>query len=300
MSQQNEKWLAKARKKALHMQKLMQIVVRHGLGGYHKASAASERMVDTRRGPVRVLEYGFDDSRILPLFVDLHGGGFIMMQADVDEPMILQFRQAAAVKVISIDYPKAPQFPYPAAVEAVHDVVRHYVDCAEQYRIDTAQMGIGGHSAGGNLATVTCLRDLRVQEFGFAYQILDYPALDVATDPYAKPQPKGCIKPEEAAMYNACYVTPDRAAELSASPALARPEDVCGMPPAMILACGGDSLHDEAIRYANTLRTAGVEVRLQEYPDQPHGFTYYKPNDDSRDAIARMGAYIREQSSALN
>ena len=43
-----------------------------------------------------------------------------------------------------------------------------------------------------------------------------------------------------------------------------------------------------------------MEVRLREYPDQPHGFTYYKPNDDSRDAIARMGAYIREQSSALN
>lgn len=300
MLQQDKKWLEKARKKALHKQKLMQVVVQRGLGGYHKASAASEQMVDTRRGPVRVLEYGFDDPRTLPLFVDLHGGGFIMMQADVDEPMVLQFRQAAPVKVISVDYPKAPQSPYPAAVEAVHDVVQHYVSRAAQYGIDTARMGIGGHSAGGNLATVTCLRDLQAREFGFAYQILDYPALDVATDPYAKPQPKGCIKPEEAAMYNACYVTPERAAELSASPALAGPEDVRGMPPALILVCGGDSLHDEAVRYANTLRAAGVEVRLQEYPHQPHGFTYFKPNDDSRDAIARMGAYMREKSGTLN
>ncbi len=296
MDTKNEKWLKRARRKALRMQRLMKFVFRHGLGGYHLSKAGRERSVDTRHGPVRVLEYGFEEKELRPLYVDLHGGGFIMMQADADEAMNLEFVRRAGVKVISIDYPKAPQAPFPVAVEAVHDVIAHYLEHAQQYGIETAHMGIGGHSAGGNLATVTCLRDLANGEFGFAYQVMDYPVLDLATPPEQKPRPKGCIDPKEAAMYNACYILPHQAGTLSASPALAEPGDLRGMPPALLLVCGGDSLHDEALHYARSLRAAGVAVTVQEYPDQPHGFTYYKPNADTRDAIERMAGFIAEHS----
>ena len=108
MDTQNEKWLKRAQRKALRMQRLMKFVFRHGLGGYHLSKAGRERGVDTRHGPVRVLEYGFEEKELRPLYVDLHGGGFIMMQADADEAMNLEFVHRAGVKVISIDYPKAP------------------------------------------------------------------------------------------------------------------------------------------------------------------------------------------------
>lgn len=88
-------------------------------------------------------------------------------------------------------------------------------------------------------------------------------------------------------------------ATVGASEALARPEEVREMPPALILVCGG-SLHGETVSYVNTPRAAGVEVRLQEYTLSAHGFTYFKPNANSNDAIARMGACIREKSGALN
>lgn len=291
-------WLARARRKGLRTQRMVKLVFRLGLGGFRLARQGRQRMVETRRGPVRVLEYGFEEPGLRPLYVDLHGGGFIMMQADADEAMNLEFVRRTGVRVISIDYPKAPQSPYPAAVEAVHDVIRYYLDHGAEYRIDTSRVGIGGHSAGGNLATVTCLRDLAAGEFRFACQVLDYPVLDLATPPEQKPQPKGCIPAAEAAMYNACYILPDRAAELSASPALARPEEVKGMPPALFLVCGGDSLHDEAIRYAGTLEAAGTPVTLKEYPGQPHGFTYSKASDDTRDAIDRICRFLQEHLAA--
>lgn len=77
MDTQNEKWLKRARRKALRMQRLMKFVFRHGLGGYHLSKAGRERSVDTRHGPVRVLEYGFEEKELRPLYVDLHGGALL-------------------------------------------------------------------------------------------------------------------------------------------------------------------------------------------------------------------------------
>ena len=63
-----------------------------------------ERSVDTSHGKIRVLEYGFDDAEIRPLFVDLHGGGFILLNADFDEPMnlFLQEKHILMIKLVRI------------------------------------------------------------------------------------------------------------------------------------------------------------------------------------------------------
>lgn len=280
-----------AYRKALFMQRMFRAVARLGLGGYSMSRQAGVRYIETRHGKVRVLEYGFEKAERLPLYIDLHGGGFILGQADMDEAMNLEFLKAG-VKIISIDYPKAPQHPYPTALEAVHDVIAWYAEHASKCGIDVSRLGIGGHSAGGNLATATCLRNLKLKEFRFAYQVLDFPALDLATDPYRKPCPKGSLSPRQCRMFNACYLPGGRAEELDASPALSSPADLVGMPPAFLIACGRDSLHDEGCLYAKTMQKAGVPVEFKEYPDQPHGFTYYRSTPDSRDAVIRMRKFI--------
>jgi acetyl esterase len=55
-----------------------------------------------------------------------------------------------------------------------------------------------------------------------------------------------------------------------ASP-LAAP-DLADLPPATVVTCGFDPLRDEGIAYADRLAAAGVEVRHDHHPDQPHGF----------------------------
>jgi hypothetical protein len=52
---------------------------------FGKKSVANVRSVDTTRGRIRVLEYGFDSLEPAPLYIDLHGGGFVLMTADADE-----------------------------------------------------------------------------------------------------------------------------------------------------------------------------------------------------------------------
>ena len=54
------------------------------------------------------------------------------------------------------------------------------------------------------------------------------------------------------------------------SPLLA--EDHSKLPPALIQVGEHDPLRDGGVRYAETLRAAGVPVRLTEYVGMPHGF----------------------------
>ena len=258
--------------------------------------ASKERLVDTPYGNIRVLEYGLDSPETAPLYIDMHGGGFILGSADMDETMNLFFRENTNAKIISIDYPKAPENPYPIAVEAVYEIVRHYFDNATQYHIDPKRVGIGGHSAGANLAAAICIKAKETGDFSFKFQLLDYPPLDLHTNPFEKPKPKGAISPKMAAAFNACYVDEEMAVSPYASPVFASSEQLQGLPPALIIAAGHDSLHDEDIRYSEMLENAGVPVELHNFMEAAHGFTYNKTADSKR-AHSIMADFICREFS---
>ncbi|MCB0013583.1 MAG: alpha/beta hydrolase [Anaerolineales bacterium] len=254
---------------------------------------AREVHIETSAGRVRTLWYGFDNPSVAPLFIDLHGGGFILGNPEMDEAINLQFCQQVGCKVISIDYAKAPEHPFPAAVDQVYAVAQHLVAHAAEYGIDAARIGIGGHSAGANLATVACLKAAQEGDFQFVCQLLDYPPLDLGTSPFAKPNPQGGIPPKVAQMFDSCYVDPAEARHPYVSPVYADPADLAQLPPALLIVAGHDSLHDEGVRYAEMLRAAGVPATCHDYPNAAHGFTL-KPSADTTDALAKMVAFLRE------
>lgn len=263
--------------------------LRCGLGC---AKRAQIRKVETRAGTVRVLEYGFDTEAPQPLMVDLHGGGFLFNTADVDEPMLLRMQaKVPGCKWISIDYPKAPEQPFPAAPNAIFDTVLFYVQHAQTLGVDENRMVIGGHSAGGNLSTVMCMRAAQTGAFSFCGQVLDYPPLDLATPAAHKPNPDGCIPADLAELFNACYLNGQDARNPEISPVFARPEIMRRLPPALMLVCGKDSLRDEGVRYAEMLRQAGVSVTLREYAGQLHGFTY-DATPEALQAVDGMAAFF--------
>jgi len=260
-----------------------------------KAKIGKEKFIDTAHGKVRVLEYGFGTDKISPLFIDMHGGGFILAQADDDELLNEYFRECAGVKIVSIDYPKAPEHPYPEAVEAIYEIVLHYYNNARECAINPDCIGVGGHSAGANLAAVTCIRAKQLGTLPLKYQILDYPSLDLHTDPALKPSPKNAIPPDMAAFFNACYVAPEKANNPCVSPIFAEQSLLTGLPPALMIVAGFDSLHDEGVRYVEMLRNAGVDAELRDYKDAAHGFTF-EDSDDAKDALRIMAEFIKSKS----
>ncbi|MBC7226493.1 MAG: alpha/beta hydrolase [Thermoflexales bacterium] len=261
--------------------------------GFRSNSLQEERFIETDFGRVRTLWYGFQNPEMAPVYLDLHGGGFVLGSADMDERMNMELLRRVGCKIISIDYAKAPEHPYPVAVNQVYAVVEHVFTNAERYGIDRNRIAIGGHSAGGNLSTVMCIRAKKEGKFRFVCQILDYPPLDLATSPLEKPRPKGAIPPRMAMMFDACYVDPALARDIYVSPVYATREDLEGLPPALIIVAGRDSLRDEGLKYCEMLKAAGVVTECYEYPDAPHGFTYQRSRD-AMDARDKMAAFLRK------
>jgi len=258
-----------------------------------RTSDRSFRTVETSQGKVKVIEYGFQDKSPAPLYVDMHGGGFVLMIAQVDDEMNLFFREKTGAKIISIDYPKAPDYPYPAAVEAVHEVVQYYINHAEAFSIDTAHVGIGGHSAGANLATVECMAAKERGDMKYVFQMLDYPPLDLSTSAYDKPQPKNSIPPGQATMFDTSYVKPEQRKNPHVSPVYATLEELTGLPPALLIVAGFDSLHDEGVKYGELLQQAGVSVEKHEFENAAHGFTY-KKGEDTDKALEIIADFVKK------
>ncbi|MBN1801483.1 MAG: alpha/beta hydrolase [Candidatus Lokiarchaeota archaeon] len=277
-------------KKGKRMKRLVSLVMKLGL--LKSKKIGTERFVEMSYGKIRVLEYGFDDPKISPLFIDMHGGGFIFLSADFDEPINLFFREKTNIKIVSIDYPLAPESPYPIAVEAVYEVVEHYVNNAAIFKCDPNRVGIGGHSAGANLATVTCIRAKEKDGPTFKFQILDFPPLDLHTNPFQKPRPKKAMSPKMAAAYNACYTDFETAKSPHVSPVFATTEQLLGLPPALIIVAGHDLLHDEGVLYYQMLKKARVPVELHDFPNAKHGFAY-KKNSDAKKAQEFMADFIK-------
>lgn len=277
-------------RKAKYIHNISKFILR--LKRIQKKSVANEVYIETSHGKVRTLWYGFDQKEIKPIFFDMHGGGFVLGSADIDENMNLKIMEAVGCKIISIDYAKAPYHPYPTAVNQTYEVVKHVYENSQKYGIDNKRMAIGGHSAGANLSTVTCLKSVQGKEFEFKCQVLDYPPLDMATSPLDKPQPKGCINPKMAMMFDASYVETSKAKEIFVSPVYSSQEELEGLPPAIFILPGMDSLHDEGVKYCNMLKEAGVEVEFYEYPEALHGFTY-RDSEDTSDALNKMISFLK-------
>jgi acetyl esterase/lipase len=87
----------------------------------------------------------------LPLYLDIHGGGFALMSPIVDDRFCSNFSNNNNVLVVSLDYPKSPSHRFPVPVQALTDLVNAVLE-DNTLPIDRTKVAIGGFSAGGNLA----------------------------------------------------------------------------------------------------------------------------------------------------
>jgi len=204
-----------------------------------------------------------------PLVVWFHGGGFVVGDLDTTDPFCRRACVNAGVHVLSVDYRLAPEHPFPAAVDDAEAATRAAFDRMADW--DATSVGVGGDSAGGNLAAATSLR-LRGTPATPAFQLLVYPVVDLRTA-YESQRlfARGfALEDDTIDWFMDCY-SPDPAS-LDASPMGSA--DHRGLPPAVVVTAGFDPLRDEGEAYVARLRSAGVEVVHVDGQALPHGFTY--------------------------
>ncbi|KAL3427939.1 alpha beta hydrolase fold protein [Phlyctema vagabunda] len=88
---------------------------------------------------------------LLPLYIDIHGGGFALCNPSFDDEFCADFANANNFLIVSLDYSKAPQSAFPTATDDIEALI-HAVLEDEALPFDKNRVAIGGFSAGGNLA----------------------------------------------------------------------------------------------------------------------------------------------------
>lgn len=227
----------------------------------------------TEKGSVRALTYGFENTEVTPLLVNIHGSGFVMGSAAMDDPFMPQFVEKCNVKVISIDYTLAPDEMFPFALEQCYAMIKYAKEHAADLKIDPERIMIMGHSAGGNFCAAIGLMENEKNELGLKGIILDYPPTDIATDAYDKPRPKGALPPQLSRIFDAAYCRPEERSNPLVSPAYATEDMVCNFPPTLVITAGQDSLATETEKFKDILLNAGVEVTFRRFEGAIHGFT---------------------------
>lgn len=206
------------------------------------------------------------------LLVYFHGGGWVVGDLDTHDPWLRVLADDAGVRILSVDYRLAPEAEAPAAAEdaiAAFDwAVRHATDLGA----DPARIGVGGDSAGGNLAAVTA-QLCAAEGIRLAGQVLIYPntVYGATTESMRDNDDPALFNQRSVAWYWRHYLTsPDEGQDPRVSPLLA--DDVAGLPPALVVTAEYDPLRDEGEQYAARLRDSGVPVLQTRYDGMVHGF----------------------------
>ncbi|MCS6900975.1 MAG: alpha/beta hydrolase [Myxococcales bacterium] len=220
--------------------------------------------------PARIYRTSLAESGA-PALVYYHGGGFVLGGLQSHDGVCRWLSREARITVIAIDYRLAPEHPFPAAVE---DGLAAYRWAMEHRKVlGISALGVGGDSAGGCLAAVTCQQAKMLGLPQPALQLLIYPVTHVgSTLPSRKTFEDGVFL-EKATLdwFTGLYLPdPSTRSDPRASPLLADRLD--GLAPALVLTAGFDPLRDEGKAYADRLREAGVPVEYYCATTLPHGF----------------------------
>jgi acetyl esterase len=205
----------------------------------------------------------------------IHGGGFMVGDIDVVQPMCVEFARELGVVVVLVEYRLAPETRYPGPLDDVYTGLCWLADHADELGVDPRRIVTYGVSSGGCLnAGMTLLARDRGGPH-IAYQFLTTPVLD---DQLATPSMRQFDdtplwnRPQAEISWDA-YLGPGvRGTDAVCTYAApARTTDLSGLPPAYVAVKQFDPLRDEGIAYAMALQAAGVNVELHLFPGTFHG-----------------------------
>lgn len=207
------------------------------------------------------------------LLVFFHGGGWVVGDLDSHDAYCRDLADGAGIRVLSVDYRLAPEAEAPVAAEDAIAAFSWAIEHAEDLGADPSLVGVGGDSAGGNLAAVVAQQCVRRGLLAPALQVLIYPAVDlVGRRPSRDLFAEGFFLTDDDINWYRDHYTPDPAirSDPLVSPLLAK--DFTNLAPAYVVTAGFDPLRDEGNDYAKALSSAGVPVTHICESSMVHGF----------------------------
>jgi acetyl esterase/lipase len=250
----------------------------------------TDHLADARDGTqIKMRWYAKDGAQPGSAVLFFHGGGYIFGHVDLFDGPVSRYVSASGVPMLSVEYRRAPEHPFPMPLEDAYTALRWLYDHAAALGVDPARIGVMGDSAGGGMAAGLAILARERGGPRIARQILIMPMLDDRTttpDPQIAPFALWSYD-DSLTAWPALLGDAAGGPDVPATAAPARLDDATNLPPAYIEVGQIDVFRDEDLTYAITLSRAGVPVEFHLHPGVPHEFDSIAFNADvARRAIA--------------
>ena len=245
--------------------------------------------------PVRIYKPSTEGT--LDVIVFFHGGGWVLGGIESHDALCRRVAEYSGAAVVSVEYRKPPEDPFPAAVEDCFTV-------CDVLSMDHASFGfskkmvVAGDSAGGNLSAAVSLMAAQRGGPEIAGQVLIYPVLDGSLSGESYEQLAtgyGLTRDTMAWFWDQYTGSMESAARTNPLASPANAEELSGLPATHMLTVEYDVLRTECETFAQKLRDAGVKVSTQHCDGMLHGFIHFAgPFDDAIPATREVAEKCRE------
>lgn len=234
-----------------------------------------------------VTPHGSDRDRVL---FCVHGGGFVSGSVHTHRRMFAHLAKAAGVCALVVGYPLLPQGAHPVALDTVFASYKALLDTG----VRPEHIALAGDSAA---AVALFGLQLRARD-----EDLPLPAATMPISPWVDMEVTGATMEtnrEVEALFNQPWVAQMAAGYLNGTSPRdpyvnALYADLTGFGPVYIQVGGHEVLLDDSRRLAEHAEKAGVEVRLDVFPEMQHTFQMMAGRaPEADDAIARLAAWVR-------
>lgn len=207
-----------------------------------------------------------------PVIVYIHGGGFVVGNTTMYEPIITFIAEKTRSIVVGVDYRKAPEHKFPTGAEDCIDAVQWVHANAEFIGGDPNRLAVVGDSAGGNLSIIVSLELHDI----ITIAVPIYPVITFGLMNQSKLRNAFApiLKAISMDWYNMRYFSAmtDILHPL-ANPLVRSQKELSRVPYTHVITAEYDVLMDEGIAYVNALKEAGAHrVTYQNYDNTVHGF----------------------------
>ena len=201
------------------------------------------------------------------LLVHIHGGCYVLQGGEAATTEAIYMAGFGRFKVLSVDYRRPPEFPYPAALDDSVAVWKGALKMA-----DPKNMAIFGTSAGGALTLSTVLR-AKQEKLPLPAAIAPGTPMSDLTRTGDSFQTNHMVDNVLVAADGRCdamarlYANGHDLKDPMLSPVYG---DMTGFPPSLLTTGTRDLLLSNTVRVHRKLRQAGVEAELHVYEGQSH------------------------------
>lgn len=234
-----------------------------------------------------------------PIVLHMHGGGFVLFKPETTVRIAKAMATHGDAIVVSLDYRRAPEHPYPAPLDDCVAAFRWLRANAASIGGDASRIAVAGDSAGASLAGGTALRLIADGEappdaFVSICGWLDLTMSSPSSRRFGPDDP--VIDDDVLSFWRGCY-TPD--AEQWRDPMLSPVfGDLSSFPPSCVVVGGIEPFRDEGAEFAEKLRAAGGDAELHLYDGMPHWFPTFPQITALTDWDVRIGAFLKRVLAA--